>query len=230
MLDRKLPGKQLDDTPNNERQQTKTMSSSPGDTVVGSQPPAIEGLQSLIDARTPTSTTTAGSSPLAAIAAAVKDETIDPLSVYYCIKPNLAVPFATASLWESCAFKSVISGVMGGGMGFFFGFLMGSYDNNVHTDQRMSGKSTRIQLRAAYRQMRGKSMSFAKQFGGVGLIYSGVECVIAKERGTHDIANAVYAGAVSGGVLAARAGPSAMLMGAGGFALFSAAIETYMMS
>jgi import inner membrane translocase subunit TIM22 len=40
----------------------------------------------------------------------------------------------------------------------------------------------------------------------------------------------VGGGCVAGGLLAARGGPSAMLIGCGGFALFSAAIETYMMS
>lgn len=47
-------------------------------------------------------------------------------------------------------------------------------------------------------------------------------------RAKNDTWNAVYAGFISGGVLARNSGPRAMLLGGAGFALFSTAIEKYM--
>lgn len=79
-----------------------------------------------------------------------------------------------------------------------------------------------------WKEMSAKSTSFAKNFGKIGLIYSAVECVIEKGRGSHDIYNPVMAGCVTGGALAISGGPMATLIGCGGFAAFSGAIELYM--
>jgi import inner membrane translocase subunit TIM22 len=42
------------------------------------------------------------------------------------------------------------------------------------------------------------------------------------------LANSVAAGAFTGGLLSAKAGPQAMVLGAGGFAAFSFVIDWYM--
>ena len=47
----------------------------------------------------------------------------------------------------------------------------------------------------------------------MGLIYSASECVIEQERGTHDLANAVYAGCFTGGFMAMSGGPWAAASG-----------------
>lgn len=47
-------------------------------------------------------------------------------------------------------------------------------------------------------------------------------------RAKNDLYNSVYAGLISGAVLARKSGPRAMVLGGMGFAAFSAAIDTYM--
>lgn len=74
-------------------------------------------------------------------------------------------------------------------------------------------------------ELKAKSLSSAKNFGIVGAVYTTFECTLEKVRGRKDMKNAVTAGFATGAVLAARAGPSAMLMGGAGFAAFSAVIE-----
>lgn len=73
-----------------------------------------------------------------------------------------------------------------------------------------------------------RSWSSAKNFGTVGAIFSGTECVIEGFRAKNDIYNGVAAGCLTGGALAIGAGPQAAAIGCAGFAAFSAAIDTYM--
>ena len=49
-----------------------------------------------------------------------------------------------------------------------------------------------------------------------------------KFRAKNDMKNGIAAGCVTGGVLAAKAGPQAAAVGCLGFAAFSAAIDSYM--
>lgn len=51
---------------------------------------------------------------------------------------------------------------------------------------------------------------------------------LTKFRAKNDLYNSVYAGLISGAVLARKSGPRAMVLGGMGFAAFSAAIDTYM--
>lgn len=43
---------------------------------------------------------------------------------------------------------------------------------------------------------------YARSFGMIGLLYSGIECVIEGHRGRHDVYNSFYTGALTGGLLA----------------------------
>jgi len=72
------------------------------------------------------------------------------------------------------------------------------------------------------------SYSSAKNFGMVGAIFSGTECCIEGFRAKNDLYNGVAAGCITGGALAAKAGPQAAAVGCAGFAAFSAAIDYYM--
>ncbi len=56
-------------------------------------------------------------------------------------------------------------------------------------------------------------------------MYTTIECFLERVRGKHDLPNAVAAGFATGAVLAARAGPLAMVMGGSTFAAFSGVIE-----
>lgn len=156
---------------------------------------------------------------------------------------------------ESCPGKTVVSGVMGFGLGGVFGLFMSSvcphppilfpprltrtlkltlaqqmrYDS-AYTPQgaAISQLPIRQQLRTGFKEMGKASWSSAKNFGLVGAIFSGTECCIEGLRAKNDMGNGVAAGCITGGALAAKAGPQAAAVGCVGFAAFSAAIDWYM--
>ncbi|CAI1886886.1 hypothetical protein SEUBUCD646_0D00380 [Saccharomyces eubayanus] len=157
----------------------------------------------------------------------------------------------------SCPGKSVISGVTGFALGGVLGLFMASmaYDTPLHTPtpantaattatasgnvgvggisrtvQQISDLPFKQQMKLQFTDMGKKSYSSAKNFGYIGMIYAGVECVIESIRAKNDIYNGVTAGFFTGAGLAYKAGPHAALMGGAGFAAFSAAIDTYMKS
>ncbi|CAI4057072.1 hypothetical protein SKDZ_04G0270 [Saccharomyces kudriavzevii ZP591] len=157
----------------------------------------------------------------------------------------------------SCPGKSVVSGVTGFALGGVLGLFMASmaYDTPLHTPtpantataataaagnvgvggisrtvQQISDLPFRQQMKLQFTDMGKKSYSSAKNFGYIGMIYAGVECVIESLRAKNDIYNGVTAGFFTGASLAYKAGPQAALMGGAGFAAFSAAIDLYMKS
>ena len=84
-------------------------------------------------------------------------------------------------------------------------------------------------IRAAFvsglREMRVRGLSSARSFGIVGGVFTLVECSLEKLRGTRDMKNAIASGFITGAIVAAPAGPAAMVMGGAGFGAFSAVIE-----
>ncbi|GLU02578.1 hypothetical protein SLE2022_198240 [Rubroshorea leprosula] len=124
-------------------------------------------------------------------------------------------------VWDNCAVRSVVSGVMGGGFGFCMGLLLGSLENPIMEDQ-MAGKQKFIYQA---KQMGQRSWRSAKTFAVMGLIFSAVECVVEKARAKHDMTNTVVAGCATGGAMSARGGPKAACIGCAGFAAFSVFIE-----
>lgn len=84
------------------------------------------------------------------------------------------------------------------------------------------------QLKIGLKDMGSRSFSSAKNFGKVGAIFSGTECCIEGFRAKNDLTNGILAGCITGGVLAAPAGPQAAAVGCAGFAAFSAAIDAYL--
>lgn len=86
----------------------------------------------------------------------------------------------------------------------------------------------REQLKRGFKDMGSRSYSSAKNFGKVGAIFAGTECCVEGYRAKNDLANGVIAGCITGGVLAAPAGPQAAALGCAGFAAFSLAIDSYM--
>jgi import inner membrane translocase subunit TIM22 len=107
-----------------------------------------------------------------------------------------------------------------------------SYDTpmsgGLNSAQTIANLPLRQQLRQGFKDMGTRSWSSAKNFGVVGAIFSGTECCIEGLRAKNDIYNGVSAGCITGGVLAASAGPQAAVVGCAGFAAFSAAIDYYM--
>ncbi|CAD6500229.1 BgTH12-07412 [Blumeria graminis f. sp. triticale] len=137
------------------------------------------------------------------------------------------------TLMESCPAKTVMSGVMGFALGGVFGLFMASmqYDTPLHTSSTASTTMSlplREQLKAGFKDMGTRSLSSAKNFGKVGAIFAGTECCIEGFRAKNDVVNGILAGCITGGALAAPAGPQAAAVGCAGFAAFSAAIDMYM--
>jgi len=136
---------------------------------------------------------------------------------------------------ESCYAKTVMSGVMGFGLGGVFGLFMASmaYDTPYHSPggvavTPVSSLPWRQQLKVGFKDMGARSYSTAKNFGAVGALFSGIECGIEGLRAKNDLANGVAAGCLTGGILARNGGPQAAAVGCAGFAAFSAAIDAWM--
>jgi import inner membrane translocase subunit TIM22 len=104
-----------------------------------------------------------------------------------------------------------------------------SYDSALTPQgQAIANLPLKEQLRKGLKDMGSRSYSSAKNFGLVGAIFSGTECCIEGYRAKNDLTNGVAAGCLTGGMLAAKAGPQAAAVGCAGFAAFSAAIDAYM--
>lgn len=140
------------------------------------------------------------------------------------------------SAMESCPAKTVLAGTMGFGLGGVFGLFMSSmrYDTPLSSGlpggvgSQIKDIPMREQLKAGFKDMGKASWSSAKNFGYIGAIFAGSECVIEGYRGKNDLSNGVAAGCFTGAFLAKSAGPQAMAVGCAGFAAFSAAIDAYM--
>ncbi|XP_068600941.1 mitochondrial import inner membrane translocase subunit Tim22 [Brachionichthys hirsutus] len=127
---------------------------------------------------------------------------------------------------ESCAFKTVLACVGGVVLGGAFGVFTAGIDTNVGVDPKDPLRTPTA--REVLRDMGQRGMSYAKNFAIVGAMFSCTECIIESHRGKSDWKNAVYSGCVTGGAIGFRAGLKAGLLGCGGFAAFSAAIEYYL--
>ncbi|XP_053187722.1 mitochondrial import inner membrane translocase subunit Tim22 [Scomber japonicus] len=127
---------------------------------------------------------------------------------------------------ESCAFKSVLACVGGFVLGGAFGVFTAGIDTNVGFDPKDPLKTP--SAREVLKDMGQRGMSYAKNFAIVGAMFSCTECIIESHRGKSDWKNAVYSGCVTGGAIGFRAGLKAGVLGCGGFAAFSAAIEYYL--
>jgi hypothetical protein len=132
---------------------------------------------------------------------------------------------------ESCVVKSIMAGGAGFVLGGAFGLFMASmaYDTPLSPQgQEIAKLSVREQVRRGLKDMGSRSYSSARNFMVIGAAYSGTECAIESLRAKNDLTNSVVAGCITGGALAYKAGPQAALLGCGGFAAFSTAIDMYM--
>lgn len=141
----------------------------------------------------------------------------------------------------SCPGKSAISAVTGFALGGVFGLFMASmaYDTPLHTPvptdatglpnkvKDITDLPLRQQVKIQFADMGKRAYSSAKNFGYIGMIYSGVECCVESLRAKNDIYNGVAAGCLTGGGLAYKSGPQAAVVGCAGFAAFSTAIDLY---
>lgn len=148
---------------------------------------------------------------------------------------------------SSCPGKAMLAGGSGYVLGGVFGFFMASmsYDSPMGgglNNTGLTGKEAAIaetkylelplkqQMKIQFSDVWKRTVSSAKNFGYIGLIFSGVECCIESLRGRSDLYNGAAAGCITGGGLAIKSGPEAVLIGCAGFAAFSTAIDMYMRS
>uniref|UniRef100_A0A1Q3FB94 Mitochondrial import inner membrane translocase subunit TIM22 n=1 Tax=Culex tarsalis TaxID=7177 RepID=A0A1Q3FB94_CULTA len=127
--------------------------------------------------------------------------------------------------FESCAFKSLMSCVMGYGLGAAIGLFSSSVNPSIADPLAAEKQQT---AREIFREMRAATHSYGKNFAVIGAVFAAVECVIESKRGVSDWKNGTYAGAVTGGLIGLRAGVKAGIVGAAGFAAFSTVIDYYM--
>ncbi|XP_046384782.1 mitochondrial import inner membrane translocase subunit Tim22 [Ischnura elegans] len=125
--------------------------------------------------------------------------------------------------FESCAFKSIMSCVLGYGLGAAIGLFSASVNPTI------TGADAKQQTaREVLRDMKNTTVGYAKNFAMIGMVFAGVECAIESYRGKSDWKNGTYAGGVTGGMIGLRAGIKAGIIGAAGFAAFSTVIDYYM--
>ena len=79
-------------------------------------------------------------------------------------------------------------------------------------------------------EMKTRAWSTGKNFAIIGIIFSAIECNIESYRGKTDLYNGFLGGFFTGGLLGLRAGLKPGILGGAGFALFSVAIESVLMS
>lgn len=126
------------------------------------------------------------------------------------------------SAMESCAFKSIMSCVIGYGLGAAIGLFSSSVNPNIASVEKQQS------AREILREMKTTTLGYAKNFAVVGCLFSAIECTIESYRGKTDWKNGTYAGGLTGGLIGLRAGIKAGIVGAAGFAAFSTAIDYYM--
>uniref|UniRef100_G3MSJ0 Mitochondrial import inner membrane translocase subunit TIM22 n=1 Tax=Amblyomma maculatum TaxID=34609 RepID=G3MSJ0_AMBMU len=129
------------------------------------------------------------------------------------------------AVFESCAFKTGISCVLGGAFGAALGLFSASVDPNITGGGVDPAKMT---VRQVFADMKSKSVSYAKNFAIVGAMFAAIECTIESHRAKTDWKNGTMAGALTGGLIGFRAGLKPGLLGAAGFAAFSTLIDYYL--
>jgi import inner membrane translocase subunit TIM22 len=137
---------------------------------------------------------------------------------------------------ESCAVKAAMGTVGGWGMGILLGLFMGALGGEMSQNVYLMHKCGKEpptapildQMRVSYRAVGKRALGMGASFATITAVFSGIECVVEKYRGKHDVVNGAVSGCAAGAALSAKSGPATACMGCVGFAAFSVAIEAVM--
>lgn len=139
------------------------------------------------------------------------------------------MPILPTLIQESCGYKIITGGLMGSVLGIGMGIFMGAMGDvtpiQVSQGREVPQAPVREQLRSAMKSTVSKSAGWAKSFGVLTAMFGGVDCLIEKYRGKHDVWNPVLSGCAVGAALSAKAGPAAACVGCAGFAGFSLVVD-----
>ena len=133
-------------------------------------------------------------------------------------------PLPETASKESCTMQAIISGVVGGGAGMVLGAILAPFNSNI-SSMETDNLPMKEQFRRGLREMGSQSKSWGKNLMVIGAVFSCSECFVEKTRARDRPWNPIFGGCITGGILAANAGPQAMAFGCAGFAAFSAAID-----
>jgi len=125
--------------------------------------------------------------------------------------------------FESCIFKTLMSCVLGFGLGGVIGLFSASVTPTIPLPD---GRTQTV--REVLREMKKTCFTHGKNFAIVGAMFATTECAIETYRAKSDWKNGTMAGGITGGIIGLRAGVKAGIFGALGFAAFSSAIDYYM--
>jgi mitochondrial import inner membrane translocase subunit TIM22 len=89
---------------------------------------------------------------------------------------------------ESCAFKSVLSGVVGAGLGVFLGIVAVSMDPSYTVYKDPLKVPT---VRETLSEMGSRMKTYSKNFAQLGFIFAGTECIIETARAKSDWKNGI---------------------------------------
>lgn len=129
---------------------------------------------------------------------------------------------------ESCSFKSIMSCVIGYGLGCAIGLFSASVNPSIAYDPSNPHMERTQTAREIFNDMRKTTHGYGKNFATIGFVFAGIECIVESQRGVTDWRNGTYAGGITGGLIGLRAGVKAGVIGAAGFAAFSTVIDYYM--
>jgi len=127
---------------------------------------------------------------------------------------------------ESCMVKAGISGVAGFGLGAFFSLMTASFRyDDPFASPAMRDMKTSQKAAEMFKDMGRGMWKGGRNWGTLGLLFSGIECCIEGYRGKHDPYNVFAGGFITGCIISRKSGVKAGILSGIGFGTFGAAID-----
>lgn len=89
-------------------------------------------------------------------------------------------------------------------LGFGLGAALGLFTSSVNPNVTDPGLGKQQTAREIFREMKGTTLGYAKNFAVIGAVFAAIECSIESVRAKSDWKNGTYAGGVTGGLIGLR--------------------------